>query len=87
MSDERQLTEAELAAFETEKRALTGDLGALTYVISAVRIYRQAAKDLLAKRYRDGECDAAALFRFESEAERATETMRADAPQEPKGKP
>ena len=66
ITPERELTIEEQDVFETEKRALVGDRDSILRVVSAVRIYREAARQLLSSRYRDGECDAAALSTFEA---------------------
>lgn len=60
---------------EIEKLALCGDAKAMTLIVSFARHYRQAAKKLLASRYRDGECDAVALNDFEAAIEEAEETL------------
>lgn len=53
----------------TERQAVVLDRLAVLQVVSALRRYRAAAKALLHKRYRDGECDTVALTRFENECE------------------
>lgn len=55
--------------FETEKRAIVGDIRATIQVVSALRRYRAAARALLSARYTDGECDSAALATFAAECD------------------
>lgn len=52
---------------ELERAALVGAQSATLQVVSALRKYRQAVKQLLDSRYRDGEVDAVALVVLESE--------------------
>lgn len=62
-TDDEELTNLQA----DERLALTGYREATLRVVSALRRYRAASKQLLVSRYADGECDAVALGRFESE--------------------
>lgn len=54
-------------SFDCEKQALTGNHTAMIRVISNLRSYRDACKNLLSKRHEDGEVDCVALDIFERE--------------------
>lgn len=56
---------------DIEKAALTGDRLAVLALVGAFRRVREASKEMLADRYRDGECDAVALSTFEMLVEQA----------------
>ena len=49
----------------TEELAMIGDRMAILRLVSAVRQYRDAVKNLLSSRYSDGECDAVGITTFE----------------------
>jgi len=63
---------------EDERAALCGDRVATLRVVTAVRRLRASAANLLARRYRDGECDAVALHQFASEVESVEESGEDD---------
>lgn len=56
--------ELQAAVFELEKRALTRDQAAVLAIVSIGRKVRAATFDMLAQRYRDGECDGFTLHMF-----------------------
>lgn len=55
--------------FDLEKSAMTGDRMAAIQVIGMFRELRTACKEMLDKRYRDGEVDGATLHGFENRCE------------------
>lgn len=65
------MTEAdELSPLQQDERAaMTGDRAAVLRVVSALRQYRAAARELLDARYADGECDRVAMSTFASVVE------------------
>jgi len=50
-----------------EQKAMVLDRHAVLQLVSALRRYREASRDLLQGRYMDGGIDGAAASRFESE--------------------
>lgn len=50
----------------TEREAMTGDRSAVLRIVSALREYRREVKQLLERRYSDGEVDGATLHGFAS---------------------
>lgn len=61
MDEKYELTKLQ----EAELKAMVGNREAVIQVVSALRRYREEVKNLLADRYRDGECDATALHTFQ----------------------
>lgn len=60
----------------TEEKALLLDRTSIIRVISALRKYRAAVKELLEKRYQDGACDGVAVSQLESQVEEAEEDLQ-----------
>jgi hypothetical protein len=74
-----ELTPAEEAWFELEKRLIESDpykASALHKIISARRMFAKVTKDLLAARYSDGEVDGATLSHFANRIEEIDELIR-----------
>ena len=73
----------EKRSFEAEKKALDGNVNAITWLVTAVRKYRDAAKMLKKARYTDGACDGVAVSSFLTQAEYAEYCLGAACNEDP----